>query len=77
MHRDSLLSIPLVRELFIVLLAKLLLIFVIAHFFFSDPVEIDDEGLRLQEHFGLRASTLPSGSLSEPLFESKESPHDQ
>lgn len=77
MHRDSLLSIPLVRELFIVLLAKLLLIFVIAHLFFSDPVEIDDEGLRLQEHFGLRASTLPSESLSEPLFESKESPHDQ
>lgn len=57
-QRPSIFSIPLVRELSVVLVIKLALIFVIAHLFFSDPVVVDHEGQRLQEHFGLQQSSL-------------------
>jgi len=52
-QRRSIFSIPLVRELTAVLIIKLALVFLIAHFFFSDPVIVGDEGQGLREHFGL------------------------
>jgi len=71
-ERRSIFSIPLVRELGVVLIIKLALVFVIAHLFFSDPVVIDHEGQGLQEHFGLHAP-----SSSDALSESEEIQHDQ
>lgn len=57
-QRRSLFSIPLVRELTIVLVIKLGLIIVIANVFFADPVEIDPEGTRVDEVFGIRAESV-------------------
>ncbi|MEK9766420.1 MAG: hypothetical protein VW274_08060 [Thalassolituus sp.] len=71
-ERRSIFSIPLVRELSVVLIIKLALVFVIANLFFSAPVVIDHEGRGLQEHFGLQAP-----SSSDALSESEEIPHDQ
>jgi len=57
-QRRSIFAIPLVRELSAVLVIKLVLVFLIAHFFFSDPVHVGDEGQGLQEHFGLEPASV-------------------
>jgi len=57
-QRRPIFSIPLVRELTAVLIIKLALVFLIAHFFFSDPVIVGDEGQGLQEHFGLDSPSV-------------------
>lgn len=67
-QRRPVFSIPLVRELTLVLIIKLVLITLIARAFFSDPVETDPQGTHMDEVFG-----IPSASPSL----SQETQHDQ
>lgn len=71
--RPSIFSYPLVRELSLVLLVKLTLIFMIAHYFFSDPAIVDDDGQQLINHFGLEAGQVPDFNVKH----SEERAHDQ
>ena len=65
-QRRPIFSIPLVRELTAVLIIKLVLVFLIAHFFFSDPVIVGDEGKGPQEHFGQNKPSV-SDAQGDPL----------
>ncbi|MAY14171.1 MULTISPECIES: cytochrome oxidase putative small subunit CydP [unclassified Thalassolituus] len=61
MAKKSLFSVPLVRELMVVLLIKLVLIFAIRIFWFSDPVDMTNPQDAVSQQFGLSTIT-PSQS---------------
>lgn len=61
MAKKSLFSVPLVRELMVVLLIKLVLIFTIRIFWFSDPVDMTNPQDAVSQQFGLSTIT-PSQS---------------
>lgn len=52
----SIFQIPLVREITIVLLIKLVVIFIIKWQFFSDPVDLTQENNSVEQHMGLSSS---------------------
>lgn len=54
--RQSVFRIPLVREITVVLLIKLAVIFVIKWQFFSDPVDITQADSTVEQHMGLSNS---------------------
>ena len=51
----SIFSIPLVREITIVLILKLVVIFSIKAMFFSSPVDLKESETSVESHFGLLA----------------------
>lgn len=51
-------KIPLIRELGIVLLVKLIVIFSIKAAFFSNPVDLTHPDLLLEKHMGLATQTV-------------------
>ncbi|MCB2388100.1 MULTISPECIES: cytochrome oxidase putative small subunit CydP [Thalassolituus] len=61
MAKKSLFSVPLVRELMVVLLIKLVLIFAIRIFWFSDPVDMTNPQDAVSQQLGLSTIT-PSQS---------------
>ncbi len=61
MAKKSLFSVPLVRELMVVLLIKLVLIFAIRIVWFSDPVDMTNPQDAVAQQFGLSTNT-PSQS---------------
>ena len=65
--KRSLFSFPLVRELSVVLVIKLALIFVIKSAFFSDPVDMSDPQDAVSQQFGLTNSDYNHPSQSEDL----------
>tara|TARA_Y100001949_G_C15974614_1_gene325499 strand:+ start:1479 stop:1730 length:252 start_codon:yes stop_codon:yes gene_type:complete len=78
----SLFQIPLIRELIIVLLIKLVLIFAIRFTFFSDPVELNDPHTDIAQQLGVCASgndcAAPSStSHSMTNASQQEDQHDQ
>lgn len=62
--RKPLFSIPLIRELTLVLIIKLVIIFTIKSLYFSDPVDISDPDLSISRQFGLE-SVSPEPASSE------------
>jgi hypothetical protein len=62
--RKPLFSIPLVRELTLVLIIKLVVIFTIKSLYFSDPINISSPELSISRQFGLE-SVSPELASSE------------
>lgn len=61
MAKKSVFSIPLVRELTVVLLIKLMLVFTIKVIWFSEPVDMTNPQDAVSQQFGL-STTTPSQS---------------
>jgi len=60
----SIFTIPLIREITVVLLIKLAVIFWIKHEFFSNPVDLTQAETSVESHMGLMHSS-PSKNQSE------------
>ena len=63
-QRRPLFSIPLVRELAMVLLVKLVIIFVLKHAYFSEPVDMTDAESVISRQLGI----LPENASATPLY---------
>ncbi|MCT7360019.1 MAG: hypothetical protein COB09_13840 [Thalassobium sp.] len=61
MAKKSLFSVPLVRELMVVLVIKLMLIFAIKIIWFSEPVDMTNPQDAVSQQFGF-STTTPSQS---------------
>ncbi|GAB2190806.1 cytochrome oxidase putative small subunit CydP [Sessilibacter sp. MAH2] len=56
MFKNSWLTQPLVKELAVVLVIKLVVIFAIKWMFFSDPVDVKSQELGIESHLGIDKS---------------------
>lgn len=58
LSKQSIFRIPLVREIAIILVIKLVVIFTIKHFFFSNPVDMSNPEQKLMQKFGIAQPDL-------------------
>ena len=59
----SIFKIPLIREITVVLIIKLILIFFIKWQFFSDPVDLTQPSNSVEQHMGLSNTKTPTLDL--------------